>query len=254
MIMRLRVIAMTSLREALRSRLFISLLVVYTLALLGIAVIVAGSLGDETRIFHDLAHAALSISGSMVALFVAVNLIAADIERKTLHLILARPVLRVELIVGKFLGLALLLGLYTLAATLLYSLVAAGGPDTTVDGKALLALLLLWIEFLIVGAVAMLFSAMSGATTAAVYGLLVFVIGRLGDAIRLLAERHPSPLYKGLAQFIRVLIPDLTAFDLNPRLPMPELSQLAASVGYGLAWIIAIVGLAALAFRRRDLK
>lgn len=254
MIQRLRVIALTSLRESLRSRLFLSLLIVYSLALLAIAIIAAGSLSGETRIYHDLAHLALSISGSMVALFIGVSLIATDIERKTLHLILARPVKRGELILGKFFGLALLLLLYNFAASLLYALVGAGGPDTVISFAGMLSMWLLWIEFLIVGAMGILFASLSNATTASVYGLLLFIVGRLGDSIRILSERSSSPLYRQLSQYIRTVIPDLTAFDLNPRLPLPDAGQFLSSIGYGLVWLIILLGLAMLAFRRRDLK
>ncbi len=254
MIQRLRVIAVAALRESLRSRLFLSLLVVYSLTLIAIAIIAAGSLSGETRIFHDLSHLALSISGSMVALFVGVGLIAADIERKTLHLILARPVKRAELIVGKFLGLALLLLLYDFAASLLYAVVAAGGPDTVVTGPGIASMFLLVFEFFIIAAVSMLFASLSNASTASVYGLLFFIVGRLGDSIHFLAERSSSPLYRQLAHYIRMLMPDLTTFDLNPRLPMPDLLHLSNSLAYGLMWTTVLLALAVAAFQRRDLK
>lgn len=255
MIARTLVIARAALREAVRSRLFISLLTLYAVLLLGGAIIDAGSTGDAGRVYHDLAQAALSVSGSMVAIFVGIHLLATDIERKTLHLVLARPVTRAELVLGKFLGLAAVLLLNLAVATALYFVVGAGGAGTTPTVARVGSLLVLGLEFLVVGAVAMLFAALaSTTTTAAVYSVLFFVLGRLGQSMSELAERFPESFYRDFASTMLHVLPDLTRFDLDPQLALPGPSALAWLALYAGLWCLALLALAAFVFSRRDLR
>lgn len=248
------VIAGGAFREAVRSKVFLNLL-----ALLGV-IVVAGvtvesiAIGEAGRIFFDITHAAVSLSGSLVALFVAIQLVANDIERKTLHILLARPVTRLQVVVGKYLGLAAVLGVNTLVAALIYALAAAPIGFAGVSGAAIVALLALYLQFLLVGAFAMLFSTMSTSTTAGIFSLTLYIVGRLGDELSTIAERSSVASAQQAARVMRVVLPDLTRFDLNPRLPLPATSSLALMVGYALCWALALLLVAAVVFGRRDLK
>jgi len=166
MIVRVGVIAASAFREAVRSKVFLNLMAMLVILLIGGLVIDAGAIGDTGRVFNNIAHTVISISGSMLALFVGVNLIASDLERKTLHVVLARPVSRLEVVVGKFLGLAAVLAVNTAAAVVVYtftSLVAVG-QWTTLSAAGVVAVAFLYLEFLVVAAVAVMFSTLSGTS------------------------------------------------------------------------------------------
>lgn len=247
------VIANAAFREAIRSKIFLNLLGLAAIIVLAGLVVESGSLGSNGRIFHDIAHAAVSVGGSMVALFLGINLIANDIERKTLHVLLTRPVTRLEVVVGKYLGLSLVMVVNTLASLACYLLVAAVGRWQGLSVWGPVSILFLLGEFLIVGAIAIMFSCLSGTTTAGIFSLMVFVAGRLGEQISLLAERSSSPAVANINRVVSRLIPDLTAFDLNPDLP-PTLSTLGLTTLYGVCWSAALVLLATVIFQYRDLK
>lgn len=254
MIARIGVIAKGAFREAVRSKIFVNLLAVSALVLVGGIIMEGVALGDPGRVFHDLAHAAISISGSMIAIFVGIQLIATDIERKTLHIILARPVTRFEVLVGKYLGLAAVLAVNTLVAVALYALAALGGQWTSLTAGGVLAILFLYFEFLVVGAIAIMFSAMSGATSAAIYTLMVFVIGRLGQQMGALAERGGASIYHELAGYFRIFFPDLTRFDLVPTLATSDGMLLLGNAVYALIWCAVALLLGTIIFNKRDLK
>ncbi|MBN2360440.1 MAG: ABC transporter permease [Deltaproteobacteria bacterium] len=251
---RVWVIAQGAFREAVRSKVFVNLLVLVGLMVLGGVIIDAGSIGDAGRLYHDIAHAAISISGSMVALFVGIQLVAADIERKTLHLLLARPVTRLELVVGKFLGLAGVLAVNTAIAALIYCLVALGGTTTALTLAGLVSILFLYFQFLVVGAISTMFSTLSGTTTAAVYSIALFTLGRLGGELTRMAERSSRDVFHQVAALARVAIPDLTRFDISPHVALPAVGTLGLAMLYALVWSLALLLLGAFAFSFRDLK
>jgi len=251
---RVWVIAQGAFREAVRSKIFVNLLVLVGLMVLGGVVIDAGSLGDSGRLYHDIAHAAISLSGSMVALFVGIQLVASDIERKTLHVLLARPVTRLELVTGKYLGLAGVLAVNTAIAAAVYALVAVGGKWTVLTMPGLISILFLYFQFLVVGAMSVMFSTLSGTTTAAVYSIALFAIGRLGNELAVLAQRSSRDVFHGVAAVARVLIPDLTRFDLSPHIALPSAATLGLAIVYSVLWSLALLLLGTFAFSFRDLK
>jgi len=256
MIGRIVVIAEAAFREAVRSRIFLNLLALLALLLLGGVVVDAGAIGDTGRVFNNIAHTAISISGSMIALFVGVNLIAADLERKTLHLILARPVSRFEVVLGKYLGLAGVLAVNTLAALLVYSFTAiiAIGQWTTLSLAGVVSIAALYLQFLVVAAIAVMFSTLSSTTTATVFSLMLYVVGRLGDQMHLLAARAGASSFGTISAVFRVIIPDLTRFDLDPNAALPSASALGLMLLYTLLWSSALVTLGGFILSHRDLK
>lgn len=63
---------------------------------------------DIGKVAVDLNLSAISFAGLLIALSLSVNLIAKDLDRKTIHFVLARPVSRQGYLLGKYLGLMLI--------------------------------------------------------------------------------------------------------------------------------------------------
>ena len=99
------IIAQNTFREALRQKL------VLTLALSSCA-IVAGSLffqqfnfGEgELKFIVDFGFGAMSFFGSILAIFATAQIYFSELDQRTVHCLLARPISRASFILGKFLG------------------------------------------------------------------------------------------------------------------------------------------------------
>ncbi len=63
---------------------------------------------DLGKVSVDLGISAVSLAGLLIIFFMGINLISRDIEKRTVYMILARPITRSQYILGKFLGLALM--------------------------------------------------------------------------------------------------------------------------------------------------
>ena len=85
--------------------------VLYSIVLFAVLIIAASLLigqltaGQEVKIIKDLGLSAISLFGHFVAIFIGIGLVSKEIERRSIYALLAKPMSRTELLVGKFLGL-----------------------------------------------------------------------------------------------------------------------------------------------------
>lgn len=247
-------IAFVTVREVLRRKLQVNL-IFFGLALVGTSYAVGGlTLGEQYRILSDLGLTAMQLIGLLVAVFVGSNLVTGDMERRVLHPILAKPVARSTYLLGRYLGLAivLLLNLTVMAVLLALILVADAGNLQPVGRAFAEAVALQGVQFLVIGAVAMLFSSITSPTLAAVFTLAVAIAGQLTGEIRALWH-GPAPW---IPRLIWYLLPNLSALNANEslvyRTPPPAQAWLAAL--YGAAYAGAALALAVIVFERRDLR
>ena len=101
-------ITLITFKEGIRNRAVygISLL---ALLLFGANFLVAGMMPrDVGKVAVDFALSTISLSGILLVLFIGINLLAKDIDRRTIYMVLARPISRSQYIIGKFFGMCLL--------------------------------------------------------------------------------------------------------------------------------------------------
>ncbi len=174
------VLALNTFREATRDRVTHALLAaggVLVVAAFGIAQL---SLDQQVRVLIDIGIAALSLMTLVGALVLSAPLIQREVERRTLYMMLTRPLARTSFTVGKYAGVLL-----TLAVTC-----------------SLLGTLLLWLIVVQVGkaspslAVVMALTLGAGIATALLQrkytaSVLVFAVASLLAALALAAKATP---------------------------------------------------------------
>ena len=263
-------LALITFKEGLRQRILYGVLVASLLLIL-FGVLISGLfLRDTLKILLDLCLAAVSLGGLLVPFFLSVNLLAGDIERRTIYTILSRNVSRNEYILGKFLGLALLAGtvmalltLATLAAVLLASFIYPAHVFATFSPWPILvssALAFLGIQVLN-SAVFLWSSVTTSSFLATLLTLSTYLIGHsVEDVVRFISLKIKgveialsTELTAKLALYV---FPNLAAFDLKQQTAhclFPAWRETAVLVVYGLSYIGLMLFLAAFFFRRRDL-
>lgn len=252
--MRVLAVASVTVREALRRKLQVNLLLFALLLVVVSAVVSSLTLGEMHRIASDLGLTAMEAMGSLIAVFLGAGAIAGDVERRVLYPIVAKPIARAEYLLGRYLGLAgtLLLNLAAMAVTLAAVLVLQEGSLRPLDLALLGAFAAIGVQFLVVAAVAVLFSAITTTTLAAIFALALTVAGRLSNDLRTLWTGEGARIGKVLWY----LLPNLSALSLNEsviyRTPPPAETWLA--VAYALLYAGGLLALAAAVFERRDLK
>ena len=263
-------LALITFKEGLRQRILYGVLVASLLLIL-FGVLISGLfLRDTLKILLDLCLAAVSLGGLLVPFFLSVNLLAGDIERRTIYTILSRNVSRNEYILGKFLGLALLAGtvmalltLATLLAVLLASFIYPAHVFATFSPLPILlssAMAFLGIQVLN-SAVFLWSSVTTSSFLATLLTLSTYLIGHsVEDVVRFISLKIKgveialsTELTAKLALYV---FPNLAAFDLKQRAaynlltPLPEIVTLTF---YGVVYIALMLLLTTVFFQRRDL-
>ena len=251
---RIWAIAANTQREAIRNRilyalLFFSLIPIASATLLGHL-----TLGEYGKIVMDVGLAAIAMFGVLIAVFVGIGLVNREIERKTIYTITTKPVSRVSFILGKYLGLlmvlTLLVGLMGVA-----NLISVWLNGVSVDATYLIVLGMTLVELMVVTAFAVLYSTFTGPTLASFFSLSTVVIGHLTTDIRDTGARSELEFVQTLSALAYRILPNLETFNVRSEVVNGiELSAqfLTASVLYGVGYSAAVIALAALIFHSRD--
>lgn len=256
-------------RESARNRV-LHALVGATLLMAGVSLVFAWASGDDLvrrlKIVADLSLSSVAILGTIASIFLGTNLVYQEVERRTVYTVLARPIGRGGFVVGKYLGLAAVMGVAVTAmgAGFLAVLLLAGGSITS---EVLLALLLTYLELTVVIGVAMFFSVAAHPIEGAVFAFVVALAGhvtadlnRLGaDLVRHTDGTPPSTLEVLLQKALYVayvLLPNLDNFDIRAHaahgVPVAG-EQVALAFAYAALYVAILLGLSTLVFRRKVL-
>jgi len=183
---RLWAIALNTFREATRNRV-LYVLVLFAVGLMGFSIVLGElSLHEEVRVIKDIGLAGISLVGLVIALFLGVNLLSKELDRKTVYFVIPKPLHRHEFLLGKFLGLAVtLVVLVVLMAAILAVVVEIEGGRH--DLALVRAEVLVLFELLLVTAVALLFSSFSSPYLSAMFTASLWIIGRNSAELRAFA-------------------------------------------------------------------
>jgi ABC-type transport system involved in multi-copper enzyme maturation permease subunit len=248
-------IALNTARELARNKL-LYLLLLFALLLIGASLLLASlTIGQWERIINDVGLATVQLGGVLVAVLVGAGVVAGEVDRRTLYVALAKPVSRGAFVAGRYLGLcATLFVIVALEGIALSAVLAAAGFPMGATGAA--ALLLIFVELVVLAGLATLFSTFTTTTLAAILALATFVIGHLAGELAALAAQAEGPQSWVLLLISRI-VPRLDLLDLKAhaanQLPIdPAFVASVAAHGLGYATATLLLGMAV--FARRDLK
>jgi len=251
-------IASNTFREAVRDRVLYNL-IVFALLISGAAVLVGQiSIDIERLVVINLGLTAISLFGTVIAILIGIGLVSKEIEKRTLYTVLSRPVERWEFIVGKFFGLAGTLGVNTffMALGVFGALLYVSHHFQRSDFWVLVALYFVVLEFLIMTALALLFSSFSGPLMSAVFAFALFVIGSFAEDLRGFAA-----MTHGITRWLAIgaahLVPNFSALNIISSVAheQPVSGHLVLfNTAYALFYAGMVLCGAVLIFERRNLK
>lgn len=260
MIDRIFAIALNTFREAARRRVMYAVIaVVLGMNLFGLA-LGELSLDQGDRVAVDVGLAGVSFFGGVTAILLGVTLLYGEIQRRTIHTILAKPLHRFEFVLGKYAGMALTLGLLVIAfaATMGMALLLRG---VSFDAAVAKAVLLGYLEVLVVAAVAVFFSSFSSPFLSGAFTAGVWFVGRVTPELRA-AVAMDSPLLRVPARIALAVVPDIHLFVVSGQVvdgvhrsvhgSFVTWEYVALAAGYGLLQVAVLLLVAVAIFSRRD--
>ena len=154
---RVLAVAANTFRETVRERVLYNL--VFFAVLMTLCGLLLGQLSirQDEKIIKDVGLAAMELFGHLIAIFIGIGLVSKEIERKSLYPLLAKPLSRDELFLGKFagLGFTLLVNVGAMAAGLFATLLVIYGQA---DPALLKAVFAIYLSLLLVVAIMVLAS------------------------------------------------------------------------------------------------
>ena len=249
-------IARNTFREATRDRVLAGMAAAGMILMLAVQVLTPLAMGQASRLIVDLGLSAISLLGLLVVLMVGTNLVAKEIERRTIFSLLSRPISRSTYLIGKWAGLTG--AVWAIAAVLGLSLcgVMAIRGSAAFSGSILQATYMAALELAVITAVAVMFSALSTPVLSALYTLGVFLVGQWCDDLRSFASQFPPTLGR-IAEVLANVAPNLPLFNMRA-LAADGSGTSAVHLGvatlYALFYCTCVLALATAAFESRDFK
>jgi ABC-type transport system involved in multi-copper enzyme maturation permease subunit len=259
MFSRVRTIARNAFREAVRDRVLYNLVFFVLLLIVGSIFLGELSAAQESKIIVDLGLSAMLLFGAFISIFVGVGLVYKEIERRTIYAIFAKPVGRGEFLIGKYLGLCLTLLVNVVVMGLGLSLAlfyVKGGWNASVL-SVWPAILLIYVELMILTAVAILFSSFSSPALSALLTFFLFIIGHFSADLKTFAASMGTTSARYFFGALFYLLPNLSNYSyITPAAhgQMPPVALLLASLAYALVYIMVLLAAATLIFNRRNFK
>lgn len=270
--MNMRVIATIALnvfRESVRDK------VPYNLVLFALALMSASYLlgqltaGQEVKIIKDLGLSAMSVIGLFIAVFIGIGLVSKEVERKSIYALLAKPMTRAQLVLGKYAGLILTLFVNLSVMTIALYLVLgywsltehawykSGWDAPGADPNLLKPVFLIFTELSLITAIALLFSTFSSPILSAVLTFSLYIVGHFNDDLRHFETVVPSKAAAALARALYYVLPNLASFDVSSTVVHGRsvpFGYIALTTAYAVVYIAALLTAATFIFSRRDFK
>lgn len=262
---RIWAIAGNTYRETVRDKILYNLILFALIMIFSSLVLGQLTLGNEDKVILDLGLASISIFGIMISIFIGIGLVYKELEKRTVYALLAKPVRRYELILGKYLGLlfTLLVNLLIMTLGLELALLYTGHADVLAYVRVLPAVFMIFLSLGLATALAILFSTFSTPALSALFTFFIWIIGHFNSDLLSFGELSKSGPVKWLCGIFYYAIPNFANFQMldgRSILQSPGYSQpidpfaiLGATV-YCIVITAIILSLATAIFMRRDFK
>jgi ABC-type transport system involved in multi-copper enzyme maturation permease subunit len=119
------------------------------------------------------------------------------------------------------------------------------------------AIALIFVELMLVTAIALFFSTFSSPMLSAAFAFGFFIVGHFSTELRNFDQVVDSAAAVAVARGLYWILPNLSAFDIKAQVvhaqPVP-IGYMAFTIGYAALYIAVVLSIATLVFSRRDFK
>ena len=282
---RVWVIATNTMTEVIRQK------VLYVFILFALGLIVASnfftqfSFNEQLKSIIDTCLGAIKLLTALIGIVGTAMLLPSEIESRTIYTILTKPVYRIEFLLGKVVGMSVLLLFVTLGMSLLFGAVLWFKERTLIEGvlqganpaqvsdqvkqaveaitsqtrnpNLLKAVFLLYVQsVLLVSMTIMVSTFATSSLFSIIIMLLVYFCAPLSTIAHEVWESQPSILGKMGLMFINVFIPDLPSMTLVDDVVVGKAVSMAfvwSTTGYAVFYSLVVFALGALIFQEKEL-
>ncbi len=252
---RIIVIASNGFREVIRDRILYVLGFFALLLILASRILPPIAVSADEKIFLDLGIGAISLLGAIVAIFVGTGLVNKEIEKKTVLILIPKPITKTEFIIGKHLGLSAVLTVLVASMTVLYLGMMSLLQITYPLNSLLVAILYILLELALLTAIAITFGVFTSSILATLLSFGVYIMGHLSRELLELGKITENESIENLTKFLFLILPDLERLNLKNEAVyniLPNTGELVSSLIYAVLYIILLLTITIFIFSRRQ--
>ncbi len=266
-------VARATFHESWRRRFLNGILIFALLIIMSSWVLAYLQPGAELKMLIDIGLGSTRFFGLLIAIFLGTRLMADEIERRTIHTLLAKPVSRAQFLFGKFLGGYATVLANVLVMSLCFYIVFAIkapqfrniDPDTGTTayqmdfmyGNIAKALGLTFCELAVLVALAVAASTVFSWIFAAIFSFFIYFVGQMSDFFRDLSDpdRGASKVAQILLGTIYRVLPHFEIFDMREAILKDQLVPYTTLTKHGLQglmYVVIIMLIGYLCFNERE--
>ncbi len=264
-------LSMLTFREGVRDRAIFGI-GLFSLTMMSVTLVFIGFFMRElSKVAVDINLSAISLAGLLLTFFLSINLMAKDIDKRTIYCVMSKPFSRAQYIWGKYIGILLILLACFAVLTLFSSL-------TIMFAKMQYEkwfLTFSWVEyykavyasflmFAVLNALVIFFSSITSSSfITLLFSICIYIAGQtIEEAVAYLKsgsgkEGEISEFVHEMIDVIQYLLPNLSVFDLKVQashaIPLSG-NYMMGITGYAVIYSAVLIIAASLIFNKRELS
>lgn len=230
--------------------LFLSLLFVGFSQLLG-----SLSFTEQQRLVVDFGLAGIEMALIFIACFFSTHSLAKEIERKTILVVMARPIPRWKILIGFFGSLAILnfVAVLVLSSTLYLFIKSPGG---FFNMNFILAAVIIYFKSLVIGSIGLCISVIARPMFAFVLTITVWIMSYSVIEMQFFMEKAQVENSQQIFSVISMLFPQFYKFNWKSYgflKAIPNPYDMGWALLHSVGWVLMSLYLAAMLFRKKEI-
>lgn len=249
-------LALAGFTEARRNRVTLVVVAFALVMILSTSIVLSLTVFTFDRVATDFGLGVMSLLLVGLAIFLSSNQLSREIDRRTVFLVLSRPVSRAQFVIGRVLGTIITLWVMLAAMTAIFFAQMAL-LELYITGAQAAAIAALAFELVLMTSLGAALSSVSGPLVSSMCAIGVYLIGHGAADLYEIATSSKSEMVKTVGRGMYWIIPQLDRLDYRIAaahgLPV-DWQQVAIACAYALAYAGVLLVVAIVAFRRADFK
>jgi len=248
------VIGKNTFQESLQLRSY-QIILVFALLLLGSSQLFSFLTPvEQLKMIKDVSLSGIEFFGALLAIFASMTALRSEFETNTISTLLSKPLKRSDFIIGKFLGMALVITL----SVIIMSVVFIGlilFKQRSFEISLFSALFLIWAEMLVIIAITLAVAAFASTAFTLIFVLFLFLVGHLTGYGLSMSEQMKNPALQILTKFFYKILPNFENFAIRDQIVVGgtvPMTYLLKTFGYGILYAAIALIVCLYFFRYRE--
>lgn len=206
------ILALNTFKEIMRDKILYSL-IVFSIILMGLSIALSDlSFGEKSRITLNFGLTAIHISSVILSIFIGSSLVLKELKNRTIMTLLARPLSRSSFILGKFIGLlmvivSLMIGLSLVLFTVMFLM------SVPVTNHFFIAIYGIILEAAVLTSLTLFFSSLSKIFLAISFSIGVFFVGHWIESFQYFVKKGQIIHLQFVSNNLFYIFPNLERFN-----------------------------------------